>query len=187
MGTALVTRPGELASWRGLYIKRSVVPLDPWSTLPVAGRRFHNRGRDARYRAPSAQIRTGGFPAYGSHLGCLTAKRRFAASRTRASAWVTLAQICARCVSCRLAFPSAPARRSTGSAAGRPALFARFRATTAGSDFSRRFISGYGSSPSRSGPARQVPSGRSRDLPGSGTIPLRVMGSSTTAERRRLA
>ena len=33
------------------------------------------RGRDARYRAPPAQNRTGGFPAYGSHLGCLTAKR----------------------------------------------------------------------------------------------------------------
>ena len=24
---------------------------------------------------PPAQIRTGGIPAYGSHLGCLTAKR----------------------------------------------------------------------------------------------------------------
>jgi len=31
--------------------------------------------RDARYRAPPAQIRTCGTPAYGSHLGCLTAKR----------------------------------------------------------------------------------------------------------------
>jgi hypothetical protein len=27
------------------------------------------RGRDASYLAPPAQIRTGGFPAYGSHLG----------------------------------------------------------------------------------------------------------------------
>ena len=35
----------------------------------------NNRGRDARYRAPPAQNRTGGIPAYGSHLGCLTAKR----------------------------------------------------------------------------------------------------------------
>ena len=34
-----------------------------------------NRGRDVRYRAPPAQIRTCGIPAYGSHLGCLTAKR----------------------------------------------------------------------------------------------------------------
>jgi hypothetical protein len=30
---------------------------------------------DARYRTPPAQNRTCGIPAYGSHLGCLTAKR----------------------------------------------------------------------------------------------------------------
>ena len=30
-------------------------------------------GRDARYWAPPAQNRTCSFPAYGSHLGCLTA------------------------------------------------------------------------------------------------------------------
>jgi predicted transcriptional regulator len=34
-----------------------------------------NRGRDAHYCAPPAQNRTCGIPAYGSHLGCLTAKR----------------------------------------------------------------------------------------------------------------
>src|SRR5258708_7055355 len=34
-----------------------------------------DRGRDVRYRTPPAQIRTCGFPAYGSHRGCLTAKR----------------------------------------------------------------------------------------------------------------
>src|SRR5271165_498596 len=34
-----------------------------------------DRGRDAHYWAPPAQNRTCGFPAYGSHLGCLTAKR----------------------------------------------------------------------------------------------------------------
>ena len=33
------------------------------------------RGRDAGCPAPPAQIRTGGFPAYGSYLGYLTAKR----------------------------------------------------------------------------------------------------------------
>src|SRR5881396_2412731 len=33
------------------------------------------RGRDASYLAPPAQIRTGPIRAYGSHLGCLTAKR----------------------------------------------------------------------------------------------------------------
>src|SRR4029077_6526041 len=35
----------------------------------------NDRGRDARYRAPPAQIRTCGTPAYGSHLGYLTANR----------------------------------------------------------------------------------------------------------------
>ena len=35
----------------------------------------HFRGRDASYLAPPAQIRTGPIRAYGSHLGCLTAKR----------------------------------------------------------------------------------------------------------------
>jgi len=33
------------------------------------------RGRDVRRRRPPAQIRTSGFPASGSYLGCLTAKR----------------------------------------------------------------------------------------------------------------
>src|SRR5258708_8470096 len=33
------------------------------------------RGRDVRRRTPPAQIRTSGFPASGSYLGCLTAKR----------------------------------------------------------------------------------------------------------------
>ena len=35
----------------------------------------HFRGRDASYLAPPAQIRTGPIRAYGSHLGCLTAKQ----------------------------------------------------------------------------------------------------------------
>ena len=100
-------------------------------------------GRDAHYCAPPAQNRTCGFPAYGSHLGCLTAKRwLFAACRTRSSAWVTRARICVRCVLCWSAFPSAPALRSTGSSAGCPASFVGFLATMAGSDFSRPFIAG---------------------------------------------
>ena len=33
------------------------------------------RGRDASYLAPPAQIRTCSFPAYGSYLACITAKR----------------------------------------------------------------------------------------------------------------
>jgi predicted RNase H-like nuclease len=38
----------------------------------VAGR---YRGREPGCPGPPAQIRTGSFPAYGSYLGCLTAKR----------------------------------------------------------------------------------------------------------------
>jgi hypothetical protein len=34
-----------------------------------------DRGRDASYLTPPAQNRTGPIRAYGSHLGCLTAKR----------------------------------------------------------------------------------------------------------------
>src|ERR1700686_2694395 len=34
-----------------------------------------DRGRDARYRAPPAQIPASGIPAPGSHLGCLATKR----------------------------------------------------------------------------------------------------------------
>jgi hypothetical protein len=42
----------------------------------VVSRRLQSvRGRDVRHRMPPAQIRTSGFPASGSYLGCLTAKR----------------------------------------------------------------------------------------------------------------
>ena len=57
-----------------------------------------------------------------------------AACRTRSSAWDTLARSCARRVRCWRAFPLVPALRSTGSAAGRPALFVGFTATMARSD-----------------------------------------------------
>jgi hypothetical protein len=40
---------------------------------PRLSRRY--RGRDARCRAPPAQIHASGFPARGSYLGCLTANR----------------------------------------------------------------------------------------------------------------
>ena len=43
---------------------------------------------------------------------------------------------------------------SAGSATGRPALFVGFTATMAECDFSRPFIAGYGSSPSRRGPVQ---------------------------------
>jgi hypothetical protein len=43
--------------------------------LDRVNRQLADRGRDAHHCAPPAQNRTGGFPAYGSHLGYLTAKR----------------------------------------------------------------------------------------------------------------
>jgi hypothetical protein len=45
------------------------------------------RGRDASYLAPPAQIRTCGFPAYGSHLG----SERQSSCRTRSGACDTRA------------------------------------------------------------------------------------------------
>ena len=85
-----------------------------------------------------------------------------AACRTRFSAWVTRLRLCVRYVLCCSAFPlvpapcfrQGPALRSTASVPGRPASFGGFVATMTGSDFSPPFIAGFGSSPSRRGPAR---------------------------------
>src|ERR1700730_10390208 len=44
---------------------RRFVPISDISSAA----KLQFRGRDARYLAPPAQIRTCGFPAYGSHLG----------------------------------------------------------------------------------------------------------------------
>src|SRR2546428_7082699 len=60
-----------------------------------AGRMECGRGRDASYPAPPAQIRTCGFPAYGSCLGSNRCTA-FAAYRMRPSACDTLARCCAR-------------------------------------------------------------------------------------------
>jgi hypothetical protein len=65
----------------------------------------------------------------------------------------------------RTAFPSVPALRSARSAADCPALFVGFLATMAGSDSSRPFIIGYGSSPSRCRPLGPNPAGQARGLP----------------------
>ncbi|MGO9771027.1 MAG: hypothetical protein ACLPSW_16065 [Roseiarcus sp.] len=53
-----------------------------------------------------------------------------------------LARLGVRSVPPCSAFPSVPALGSTGSAAGRPALFVGLAATMAGSDFSCQFIIG---------------------------------------------
>src|SRR6202048_978155 len=104
------------------------------------------------------QNRTCGFPAYGSHLGCLTAG--LAAFRTRSGVCDTLSRHCVRHVWHRFAFSLASALRSTASAAGRPALFGGFVATMTESDFSCPCIIGFGSSPSRCGPVGSAACGR---------------------------
>src|SRR5258706_10004002 len=71
----------------------------------------------------------------------------------RSSACDTHFRHCVRSVLCWLAFPLAPALGSTGSAVAETTLFVGFSATMAESDFSRPCIIGYGSSPSRYGPA----------------------------------
>jgi hypothetical protein len=70
-----------------------------------------------------------------------------------------LTRFCARHVDAGSPFPSAPALRSTDSAAATDfgsALFAGFTATMARLDFPRPCIIGYGSSPSRCGPGRHL-------------------------------
>src|SRR5205807_7976789 len=90
-------------------------------------RRDCGRGRDASYPAPPAQIRTCGFPAYGSHLGY---QRQHAAVRVPKTC-VTLTRLGVRRVLTWPAFPSVPALFSTNSAADRSALFTGFTATLA--------------------------------------------------------
>ena len=105
--------------------------------------------------------------------------RCLAACRMRSSACDTLARSCARRVLCWLAFPLASALRSTGSAAGCPALFVGFAATMAESDFPGPFITGYGSSPPQCGPDGTPPLAR----PGTSRFPrkeLRHMPGSST-------
>ena len=99
----------------------------------------------------------------------------------RASTCDTVSRLCVRPVCCWFAFPLVPALGSTGSAADRSALFASFLATTAGSDFPRSFIIGFRFSlPDADQGGRP---GRTRDLPSSDAILLRVMCSTTPAGR----
>ncbi len=132
----------------------------------LAARMTLDRGRDASYLAPPAQIRTGPIQAYGSHLGWVTALRYILATcRMRPSACDTRPRYCARCVLCWFAFPAASALRSTSSAADHSALFVGFAATMAEFDSPSPCIIGYGSSPSRCGPDRQRACGRTWGLP----------------------
>jgi len=90
-----------------------------------------------------------------SNFPCAANSASFArrTCRMRSSACDTHYRHCVRSVLCWLAFPSAPALGSTGSAVAETTLFVGFSATMAESDFSRPCIIGYGSSPSRCGPA----------------------------------
>jgi hypothetical protein len=118
------------------------------------------------------QIRTCGFPAYGSHLGY----RRQIGAADEPTSCVTLIRRGVRRVLSWRAFPSVHALRSTNSVTDRSALFVGFPATMARSDFSCPYIIGYGSSPSQCGPSRsRNADGRTRDLPASDAIPLHVM------------
>jgi hypothetical protein len=47
----------------------------PSGSRPLGITVLRYRGREPGCPGPPAQIRTGSFPAYGSYLGCLTAKR----------------------------------------------------------------------------------------------------------------
>jgi hypothetical protein len=57
------------AGLTGESLERSAVMLG------TQARRGTNRGRDARYRTPPAQIPASPIRALGSYLGCVTAKR----------------------------------------------------------------------------------------------------------------
>jgi hypothetical protein len=57
-------RPSH-ADWQLPRPAAGAIPVSKDGTTPRC-----LRGRDASYLAPPAQIRTCGFPAYGSHLGC---------------------------------------------------------------------------------------------------------------------
>ncbi len=130
-------------------LTRAVLQLDTTALPGRPPRReppdsTEDRGRDAPHGAPPAQNRTSRFPAYGSHLGYLTAKRTLAACRARSSPWDMLSRLGVRRMSCSIAFPSAPPLGSTNSADSLPPLFASFIATMEGSDSSCPCIVSFG-------------------------------------------
>ncbi len=141
--------PSSLRSGRP-FIRRPPTTIAPFPSP--------SRGRDAHYCAPPAQIRTSGFPAYGSCLGCLTANLCLAACRTRSRPCGAPSRPCVRSVRSCPAFPLAPPSLH-GLRRRFPGLVRRFAATMAGSDFSRPFVMRFGSSPSACGPGRPMACG----------------------------
>ena len=105
------------------------------------------------------QIRTCGFPAYGSHLGCVTAQVAVYASAPLAREPGSEPSTCFAGAYSPWPPPFAPPTPLRPPPQTLPrwasfALFAGFIATMAGSDFSCPCIIGFGSSPSRCGPSR---------------------------------
>jgi hypothetical protein len=104
-------RPSQLpgrAAWQ-LPDQSTIIRVRPSLTDGLRPWADHFRGRDASYLAPPAHIRTSPIRAYGSHLGCVTARRDILTKfRMRSSACDTVPRYCARPVLCWLTFPSAP-------------------------------------------------------------------------------
>ena len=98
---------------------------------------------------------------------------RLAACRMRSRAGDASARPCVRNALCGIAFPAVPALGSIGSEPDRSASFVDFTAAMAESDFSRPFVVGYGSSPSRRDPAARTPRMGERS-PGSRAKSLRA-------------
>ena len=128
---------------RSPFRRKTVSPFDP------------NRGRDAGYPAPPAQIRAGALthtaPASGQTSAALSATCRLARLRGPQAACVTRTRHSVRYVLWPVDLPLAPVLRSIDSAGTLIPLFADFTATMTESDSSSPFVSGYDSSvfPSR--------------------------------------
>src|SRR5262249_41441346 len=144
-------------------------------------------GRDVRFIArPPAQIRTCGFPAYGSCLGCVTAQVAVYAPAPMTREPGSESSTCFAGAYSPWPPPFAPPTPLRPPPQTPPrwaslALFAGFIATMTRSDFSCPCIIGYGSSPSRCGPSlSRDADGQTRDLPASDAIPLRRGGSATS-------
>src|SRR6185369_10318142 len=108
-------------------------------------------------RTPPAQIRTCGFPAYGSHLGCVTAKGAVYAPARVSREPSSESSACVAGAHSPWPPPFAPPTPLRPPPQMPPqrasfALFVGFIATMTRSDFSCPCIIGFGSSPSQCGP-----------------------------------
>ena len=118
------------------------------SKHPPTRNRFFvpNARRNGRRSRQLEQLRRGHGDSRRNCLHPIARGLSLAAFRSQYRAYDTPSRSGVRSVPPLSAFPSVPA---LGSASGCPALFVGFTATVAESDFSRLFVAGYGSSPSR--------------------------------------